>query len=136
MGWTEGVLAIALVVLRLYGLIIEQFRNYLRGLEGKRSATEWMRFLLLSALGAWLLLATASFLAAVGGGGFRAGFRVGVVLWLSEMLVHARELVGFVRKLRAGAPVTPEETFSLSAAAWTSTVIAIPVGALVGHWLA
>jgi hypothetical protein len=141
MGWTEGVLVAALVIVRLYSLGLEQLRARIvasreEGEDPLAVTQRWLRYLVFSSVGAALLLGTSAFLAAAGAGRFGAGVRVGVVLWASELLVHAGGLVGFVRHLRAGSPVTPDLAFSQPAACWTSTVLSVPAGALLGSWLA
>jgi|LNFM01.1.fsa_nt_gb hypothetical protein len=137
MGWTEGVLVVALVIVRLYSLVIEQVRA---AIAAGRTETDdvrtvnarWLRFLMGSALGASLLLASSALLAAAGAGGFGAGMRVGMVLWGTEVLVHVGGLIELARRLRAGAPVTVEAAFSLPAATWSSTFFAVPMGAFIG----
>ncbi|MBL8677541.1 MAG: hypothetical protein JNK05_00130 [Myxococcales bacterium] len=137
MGWSEGVLVVALVVVRLYSLVIEQVRA---GIAAGRTESDdvrtvnarWLRFLMATSIGAALLLAASALLAASGGGGFSAGMRVGMVLWGTEVLVHVGGLIELVRRLRAGAPVTVEAAFSLPAATWSSTFFAVPLGAFIG----
>lgn len=137
MGWTEGVLVVALVIVRLYSLVIEQVRA---GIAAGRTESDdvravnarWLRFLMATSLGAALLLAASALLAASGAGGFGAGMRVGMVLWGTEVLVHVGGLIELVRRLRAGAPITVEAAFSLPAATWSSTFFAVPLGAFIG----
>ncbi len=140
MGWTEGVLVVSLVIIRLYSLGLDQVRA--RIIAGRTEGddlrvvnTRWVQFVLGASVGAALLLGVASLLAAAGSGQFAAGFRVGIVLWASEVLVHAPSAIELFRRLRAGAPITIEAAFSLPVAAWTSTLFAIPLGALIGRWI-
>jgi hypothetical protein len=140
MGWTEGVLVISLVIVRVYALGLEAIRGRIRAssadVEPRVNNQRWLLFLLLSSVGAAALLGTSALLAAAGSGQFSAGVRVGLALWLSEVLVHAGSLAGFVRTLRAGGPITPELALSQPVACWTSTVLSVPTGALLGSWIA
>jgi hypothetical protein len=140
MGWTEGVLIVALLIVRLYSLGLEQVRA--RIIAGRSESddvrvvnTRWLQYLFASSVGAALLLATASLLAAAGSGHFMAGVRVGAVLWATEVLVHVPGALELLKRLRAGAPITIEAAFSLPAATWMSTFFSIPLGALIGRWL-
>jgi hypothetical protein len=141
MGWTEGVLIVALVVIRLYSLGLDQVRA--RIIAGRSDSDDrrtvnarWTQYLIAASVGAALLLAMASLLAAADAGRFGAGVRVGVVLWISEVLVHAPSALAMLRQLRAGAPVTIEAAMSQPVVAWTSTALSVPFGALIGSLLA
>ncbi len=135
MGWTEGVLVASLVLIRFYALGVELFRRKMREQPGERTSAEWMRFMILVASTSWLLLAITSMLAASRGANFSAGVRVGMVLWIAEMLLHLRDSVDVLKKLRAGTIPTPEMLFSLPLSAWSGAIFAIPVGAMIGRWI-
>jgi hypothetical protein len=135
MGWTEGVLVAALVLVRFYALGMELLRRKLREQPGERTSAEWLRFMMIAAGSSWLLLAITSMLAASNGAVFSAGVRVGMVLWVSELLVHLRDSVDTLKSLRAGQPPTAEMLFSMPLSSWSGAVFAIPLGALIGRWI-
>jgi hypothetical protein len=141
MGWTEGVLVVSLVVVRLYSLGLEQARA--RIVAGRAESDDlrvvnqrWLQFLLLSSSVAALLLGTSALLASAGAGTIAAGVRVGMVLWASEALVHLGGVLELLRRMRAGHSITVEAAVSLPAATWSSTFMVVPVGALVGRVIA
>lgn len=140
MVWTEGVLIVALVLVRLYSLGLEQARLKIsamqtEGDDARQVSVRWVQFQVISSLGAALLLGTASLLAAAGSHQFAAGVRVGLVLWATEVLVHMPGALALIKRVRSGAPVSIEAAFSLQAATWGSTMIAVPIGALIGRWI-
>lgn len=135
MGWTEGVLVAALVFVRFYALGAELLKRKFRDQPGQRTAAEWMRFMIVASATSWLLLAMTSLLAASRGGHFSAGVRVGMVLWIAEMLVHLRDSMDVLKRLKAGEIPTAEMLFSLPLASWSASIFAIPMGALVGRWI-
>jgi hypothetical protein len=140
MGWNEGVLIVALVVTRVYGLGLDAIRAWIHERaadeDGRIVTQRWVVFLLLSSAGAAALLGMSSLLAAAGTGTFSAGVRVGLALWLSEVLVHGRSIAAFARQMRDGETITLEGALSQPVACWTSTVPSIPMGALIGSWIA
>jgi len=140
MVWTEGVLVVALVLVRLYSLGLEQARLRIsaaksEGDDARTVSVRWVQFQIAASVGAALLLGTASLLAAAGAHNFSAGVRVGLVLWATEVLVHLLGALELIKRVRSGAPVSIEAAFSLQAATWGSTMISVPIGALIGRWI-
>lgn len=140
MVWTEGVLVFALVVIRLYSLGLEQVRLRIsattrEGSDARTVSVRWVQFQLAASVGAALLLGTSSLLAAAGAHQIAAGIRVGFVLWVTEVLVHLPGALELIKRMRSGTPISVEAAFSQQAATWGSTLLSVPIGALIGRWI-